>query len=127
MSQLSEQDAESLQALINAIDLETAGNAQLDINNTGKFPTGEDVSALEWVKQRNFGEFSLQVIRSITTAMVGREPGEVGIHYLLDYIKSGGGFKSLATDDVKGAQQLFIREGELYTYICFSTLWPIQH
>lgn len=105
---------QSFQALIDAIDFETANNPLLDINNTGTFPTENDISALEWTKQKNLGEFSLHIIRSITTAMVGREPSEVGIHYLLDYIKSGGGFISLSSDDSRGSQQLFIREGKLY-------------
>lgn len=92
--------------------METTSNPAVDINNTGTFPTAEDVSALEWTKKKNLGDFSVHLIRSITTAMVGREPAEVGIHYLLDYIKSGGGFTSLSTDDDKGAQQMFIREGK---------------
>lgn len=99
--------------MVQAIEEETRNNPCLDINSTGEFPTEDDVSALEWTKRKNLGDFSLHVIRSITTAMVGREPSEIGIHYLLDYIKSGGGFTSLSTDDDKGAQQLFIREGEL--------------
>lgn len=102
-----------MQGLIAAIDFETQKNASLDINDTTRFPTTEDVSALEWTKRKNLGDFSQHIIRSITTAMVGREPGEVGIHYLLDYIKSGGGFTSLTTDDKGGSQQMFIREGTI--------------
>ncbi|KAE8358731.1 hypothetical protein BDV27DRAFT_163306 [Aspergillus caelatus] len=108
---LSSEDGKSMQALIEAIEYEIENNALLDINKTRSFPGKDDVSALEWVKNKKLGDFSLQVIRSITTAMVGREPHEIGIHYLLDYIKSGGGFTSLASDDDKGAQQMFIREG----------------
>ncbi|EJP62094.1 amine oxidase [Beauveria bassiana ARSEF 2860] len=108
---LSSEDAKSFQGLVEAIDHETENNASLDINNTGSFPGQDDVSALEWVKRKKLGDFSLHVIRGITTAMVGREPNEIGIHYLLDYIKSGGGFTSLTSDDEKGSQQMFIREG----------------
>lgn len=110
---MSSEDAKSFQGLIEAIDHEIDNNASLDINNTASFPGQNDVSALEWVKEKKLGDFSLHVIRSITTAMVGREPNEVGIHYLLDYIKSGGGFTSLTSDDEKGSQQMFIREGKL--------------
>lgn len=111
VQQLPEEDAISFKKLIDKINQETTENPSVDINNTAKFPNVEDISALEWTKRLNYGPFSLHLIRSMSTAMVGREPGEVGIHYLLDYIKSGGGFTSLSTDDEHGAQQLFIREG----------------
>ena len=120
---MAEADAKAFEALINVIEHETTKNTSLDINNTTTYPTEKDVSALEWTRQKNLGAFSLQAIRSITTAMVGREPHEVGIHYLLDYIKSGGGFSSLASDDDKGAQQLFLREGR-FSVVSFL---PNQH
>jgi monoamine oxidase len=48
---------------------------------------------------------------SLCRANVGREPEEVGIHYWSDYVKSGGGLRSLVSDDEHGAQHLFIKEG----------------
>lgn len=54
----------------------------------------------------------VDIVTHLSTALVGREPEEIGMHYLLDYIGSGGGVESLATDDEQGAQYLKIKNGE---------------
>ncbi|OJD19123.1 hypothetical protein AJ78_00909 [Emergomyces pasteurianus Ep9510] len=110
-SSLSAEDIKSVTALLDAIDWQTDFNKNLDINNTSVYPAANDVSCEEWVKRNKFGAYAEKAIGGICRAMVGREPSEVGIHYMMDYIKSGGGFKSLTTDDEGGSQSLFIKEG----------------
>ncbi|EEP81379.1 predicted protein [Uncinocarpus reesii 1704] len=110
-SSLSAEDIQSVTALLEAIDWQTTSNKNLDINNTSVYPTADDVSCEEWVKRSKFGAYAEKAIGGICRAMVGREPSEVGIHYMMDYIKSGGGFTSLTTDDEGGSQSLFIKEG----------------
>ena len=72
----------------------------------------DDISCAEWVKRNKFGAYAERAIGGMSRALVGREPDEVSVHYLMDYIKSGGGFTSLTTDDEYGSQSLFIKEGE---------------
>ncbi|KAK2743507.1 hypothetical protein FQN57_004804 [Myotisia sp. PD_48] len=110
-SSLSAEDIKSVTALLEAIDWQTTSNKNLDINNTNVYPTADDVSCEEWVKRSKFGTYAQKTIGAICRAMVGREPSEVGIHYMMDYIKSGGGFTSLTTDDEGGSQSLFLKEG----------------
>lgn len=87
--------------------------AKVDIYNWDDFPIDQDVSFADWVAQYGFWSHPhLQgLCRGISTALVGREPEEVGAHYLLDYIKSGGGLGALMGQDTSGAQFLWIKQG----------------
>lgn len=86
---------------------------QIDIRNFGDFPLDQDVSFADWVAQKGLWDNAhVQAItRQMTAAMVGREPHEVGAHYLLDYIRSGYGLLSLGTDGPEGAQYLKVKQG----------------
>lgn len=48
---------------------------------------------------------------SLSSSLVGRMPQEVGAHYLLDYIQSGYGLESLASEGEDGAQSLLVKNG----------------
>ena len=86
-------------------------NSKVNIDNTSAFPESEDISVADWVSSKNLGSFAQNAMSSICSALCGREPDEVSIHYLMDYVKSGGGFTALSTEDEYGSQSLWIREG----------------
>lgn len=96
-------------------------NSKVNINDTSTFPETEDVSVADWVVSQNLGTFAQNAMSSICSALCGREPDEVSIHYLMDYVKSGGGFTALSTEDENGSQSLWIKEGMFGTYAWY--LW----
>lgn len=98
--------------IIEELDSHLGSDEKVDLNNTDKFSADEDCTVADWLKRNNWtSTFVGETMGSITRALVGREPEDLGIHYLLDYIKSGLGWASLSTDDENGAQSLFIKEG----------------
>ncbi|KAI6481542.1 hypothetical protein MCOR11_011332 [Pyricularia oryzae] len=102
-------------ALLEGLALGTIHNASLnvDLYDFDAFPADQDVSVAEWLAGQMFGQHPhvVDIVTHLSTALVGREPEEIGMHYLLDYIGSGGGVESLATDDEQGAQYLKIKNG----------------
>jgi monoamine oxidase len=86
-------------------------NPNVDINNTSKYPSADDISVSEWARKNEFGKMGELSAASLCRANVGREAEETSIHYWADYVKSGGGIRSLVSDDESGAQHLFIKEG----------------
>lgn len=68
-----------IQALIGCIH---SGAEARGIRKFDDFPGEEDVSVLEWVGKQGIRDPFIDALAShLTTAVVGREPGEVGIHY----------------------------------------------
>lgn len=65
-----------------------------------------------WAESKGLTDLvSKAAMKFFTSAVVGRDPQEMGMHYFLDYIKSGGGFVSIATEGDAGAQSLKIKQG----------------
>ncbi|WQF84752.1 Putative flavin amine oxidase, FAD/NAD(P)-binding domain superfamily [Colletotrichum destructivum] len=97
--------------LFNGLMATAANNT--DIYNFDEFPEDEDVTLAEWVaKQGLWDEPGVkEAAGSLTSALVGRMPHELGAHYILDYIKSGKGLVSLSTEGEFGAQSLKIKKG----------------
>jgi len=66
-----------------------------------------------WAESKGLSDAVLKpAVKFFTSAVVGRDPHEIGTHYFLDYIKSGGGFISIATEGEEGAQSLKIKQGK---------------
>lgn len=110
-AQFSTKETESFNKFLAAFQWELSENPNIDINDNSVYPTGEDISVEEWAKKQQLGHMGEQAAAALCRSNVGREPDEVGIHYWADYVKSVGGFHSLVSDDERGAQNLFIKEG----------------
>lgn len=97
------------------------GSVRLDITKPGDFPTRLDMSMYQWAAGHGFSDDLAQAATCFfTNAVVGRDHDEVGMHYFLDYVKSGLGFMSIASEGKDGAQSLKIRQG--VSFCCFSRL-----
>ena len=84
-----------------------------DIRKWDDFPADEDVSFSEWISQKGLKDPFIDALSMhLTSAVVGRDPEEVGTHYLLDYIKSAGGYGSVVSEGDLGAQSLKIKQGQ---------------
>ncbi|EXJ68394.1 uncharacterized protein A1O5_08186 [Cladophialophora psammophila CBS 110553] len=84
----------------------------IDIRRFDEFPTALDVSMETWSESKGLSDdMGKAALKFFTSAVVGRDPAEIGMHYFLDYIKSGGGFISIATEGEDGAQSLKIKQG----------------
>lgn len=93
---------------------------KFDIRKVDQFPTNLDVSMETWADGKGLSdEVGKAAIKFFTSAVVGRDPQEMGMHYFLDYIKSGGGFMSIATEGDDGAQSLKIKQGNVANPFCF--------
>ncbi|KAK4493778.1 hypothetical protein PRZ48_014963 [Zasmidium cellare] len=84
---------------------------QIDVKNPSSAPKHHDISVEDWLQTNNFGEWAKQTMRHFTAAIVGREARELSLQYVLDYIKSGGGYLSLVSEGEDGAQSLKIKQG----------------
>jgi monoamine oxidase len=87
--------------------------SKLNLSRWDDFPEEQDLTVSDWLVKKGFGksEHIKGLARALTGALVGRDPDDVGIHYLLDYIKSGRGLTSLMAEDAGGAQFQWIRQG----------------
>ncbi|OCT46152.1 amine oxidase [Cladophialophora carrionii] len=104
-----DQIAEFNMALCEVVD---AGCKDIDIHKSGEFPSNLDVSFETWAASRGLSDtLGKSAMTFFTSAVVGRDSSEIGMHYFLDYVKSGGGFMSLATEGEYGAQSLKIKQG----------------
>ena len=92
-----------------------AFESDMDAINIRKFddiPASLDTSLETWGDNKGLvGETLRDTLKFFSGAVVGRDPHEIGSHYFLDYIKSGGGFLSIATEGPDGAQSLKIKQG----------------
>ncbi|OAP56146.1 hypothetical protein AYL99_09325 [Fonsecaea erecta] len=105
----AEQVAQFNIALCEVID---GGSENIDIRKSHEFPTNLDVSMETWSESKGLtDDLTKAAMKFFTGAVVGRDPAEIGMHYFLDYIKSGGGFISIATEGEEGAQSLKIKQG----------------
>ncbi|KAL6247137.1 hypothetical protein RBB50_005480 [Rhinocladiella similis] len=86
---------------------------KVDIHKVEDFPGNLDMSMETWAQTKGLTDpvLAKPAVKFFTSAVVGRDPEEVGMHYFLDYIKSGGGFISIATEGEAGAQSLKIKQG----------------
>lgn len=103
--------------------------ASVDIRAFDGFPEDEDVTLAQWVASK--GLWDNPSVRAtchlMCSALVGREPQEVGAHYLLDYINSCGGYMSVASEGEDGAQSLKIKTGLLNPCISASVrVWSMR-
>ncbi|KAM0632006.1 hypothetical protein D7B24_003933 [Verticillium nonalfalfae] len=87
--------------------------AKINISDWDSFPEKKDVSFADWLDSYKMWEKAhiRALSRGLSRAIVGREPEDIGAHYFLDYIKSGGGLRSLMFEDQEGAQFQWIRQG----------------
>ncbi|GKT63345.1 amine oxidase [Colletotrichum tofieldiae] len=78
-----------------------------------EFPEDEDVTLADWVAQK--GLWDEPAVRaaaeSLSSALLGRMPQEIGAHYFLDYVQSGTGLINLSTEGEFGAQSLKVKKG----------------
>ncbi|RFU81109.1 amine oxidase, partial [Trichoderma arundinaceum] len=76
-----------------------------------EFLEEEDVTMAEWIAQKGLVDNPaiIATCQLLTSALVGREPEDVGAHYFLDYLKSGFGYLSLVSEGEDGAQSLKIK------------------
>ncbi|KAH8812666.1 amine oxidase [Xylogone sp. PMI_703] len=100
--------SEAIMKLIEDIETKCA---VIDINNTKSFSAGEDMTVEEWLAKSSYNDSARDFLRLFIRALVGREAHECGLHYILDYIKSGGGYISLASEGEHGAQSLKVKKG----------------
>jgi monoamine oxidase len=106
-------------ALCEVID---TGCQDIDIYKFSEFPTNLDVSIETWAASKGLSDtLGKAAMTFFTSAVVGRDPSEIGMHYFLDFVKSCGGFMSLATEGEYGAQSLKIKQGE-NSMPCFAPL-----
>jgi hypothetical protein len=91
----------------------TVAEASVDVTVFDEFPVQDDVTFEDWVLRNESwnNPLILAVASQLTTAIVGREPGEVGSHYWFDYLQSGGGWQALLDDGEDGAQRHMIKTG----------------
>lgn len=109
------------------VSVETAVE-KLDIRRWDNFPASEDVSFKDWVRNNGLSSpFVDALARHLTSAVVGREPEETGLHYLLDYIKSAGGYHSIISEGEEGAQSLKIKQGKQSTILLGDRAPRIAH
>lgn len=88
------------------------GYKLFELENPLESPPELDISVEDWVKQScGDNELSNDLGRHLVAALVGREVGEVGIHFILDYLKSCGGVDAVGGEGELGAQSLKIRQG----------------
>jgi monoamine oxidase len=82
-----------------------------------------DVSVEDWIKTScGDNELCMDLARHMVAALVGREVHEVGIHFILDYLKSCGGVVAVGGEGEFGAQSLKIRTGMPYILVLFFDL-----
>lgn len=88
----------------------------INIHNPTKIAASLDTSLDKWGESKGLvDETARNALKFFSSAVVGRDPHEIGSHYFLDYIKSGGGFISIASEGPDGAQSLKIKQGEHFS------------
>ncbi|UKZ68151.1 uncharacterized protein TrAtP1_009186 [Trichoderma atroviride] len=110
MNQNHNENAQHVQKFVNLLD-EAA--EKCNIRTFDEFPEAEDVTMAEWVAQKGLADNPAvtATCRLLCSAVVGREPEEIGAHYFLDYIKSSYGYVSVVSEGDEGAQSLKIKTG----------------
>lgn len=106
---LSEEEANVFQKIWTSLD-EDAKKINL-YDSTANIHI-EDVSLGEYLRRHGANEGMFTVWTAWFRALTGCEPDDIGLVYMLDYIKSGGGLDSLLSDGEAGAQYLRNRHGK---------------
>ncbi|KAK5989383.1 putative flavin-containing monoamine oxidase A-like protein [Cladobotryum mycophilum] len=104
---------ENTAAVLKLMQLLVVAAEECDIHDFESFAEEDDVSLTEWVAQRGLGDNpAVQAsLHLLSSAVLGREPEDVGAHYFLDYLKSGCGYLSIVSEGELGAQSLKIKKG----------------
>ena len=85
--------------------------ASFDVGKPGDSVTPEeDMSVDEWLR-RHTTQWNREFIGMGVAMIVGRDAKEVGLHYMMDYLKSGVGLAHLAGEGPDTAQHLKIKQG----------------
>ncbi|KAL7917224.1 hypothetical protein ACQKWADRAFT_324815 [Trichoderma austrokoningii] len=110
MNQSHNENAQHVQKFVTLLD-EAA--KRCNIRSFDEFPDAEDVTMAEWVAQKGLADNPAvnATCRLLCSALVGREPEDIGAHYFLDYIKSCNGYASVVSEGDEGAQSLKIKTG----------------
>jgi len=83
----------------------------IDVKNPGSgIKPEEDMTIDEWL-QRNTTQWNREFVGNGVAALVGGDPKEVSLHYIMDYMKSGGGLEHLTGEGPDTAQHLKIKQG----------------
>lgn len=106
---LGDEDMKTFEAIWASLD-EDAKNINL-YDSTANIHI-QDISLGEYLRQHGANGIMSTVWTSWIRAVTGCEPDDIGLVYMLDYIKSGGGLDSLLTDGEVGAQYLRNRHGK---------------
>lgn len=84
----------------------------INIHKPTEISANLDTSLDKWGESKGLTDKRVRdTLKFFSSAVVGRDPHEIGSHYFLDYIKSGGGFISIASEGPDGAQSLKIKQG----------------
>jgi len=84
----------------------------INIHSPTKIAASLDTSLEKWGESKGLvDETAKKALKFLSSALVGRDPHEIGSHYFLDYVKSGGGFISIASEGPDGAQSLKVKQG----------------
>lgn len=109
-------------ALFNKIEIEAY---EVDLRDHEAFDPAKDVTVAEWLEMDENLAGNVHVretMSNLVAQLVGREAREVGAHYFLDYIKSGGRLSELGGEDENGAQYLKVKQG----WRCLHDIYYIQ-
>lgn len=88
------------------------GYESFDLRKPSEAPEELNLSVTDWINKKvGNSPFAHELGNHMVGSLVGREPHEVGIHYILDYCKSGGGLDAIGGEGKYGAQSLKIRQG----------------
>jgi monoamine oxidase len=87
----------------------------MDLRVFDEFQEEFDVTFAEWIALNATWDTPeiYATARQLSTAIVGREPDDIGFHYWLDYLKAGRGIQSLLSEGSQGAQGQMIKTGTL--------------
>ncbi|KEF62883.1 uncharacterized protein A1O9_00857 [Exophiala aquamarina CBS 119918] len=105
---LSEEEASVFQKIYASLDEDAK---KIDLYDSTANVHIEDVSLGEYLRRHGAKDRMFSVWTAWFRALTGCEPDDIGLVYMLDYIKSGGGLSSLLSDGEGGAQYLRNRHG----------------
>ncbi|KAF2167507.1 hypothetical protein M409DRAFT_36607 [Zasmidium cellare ATCC 36951] len=99
------------QVLLPFLELMEKLQSTIDVSNPGSGSTPEqDMTVDEWLQQ-NTTQWNREFISNGCAALVGQDAKDLGLHYVMDYMKSGGGLNHLAGEGPDTAQHLKIKQG----------------
>lgn len=86
---------------------------KIDLDKPSSSPEELDLSVIDWVKSKT-GDNPLAVgfATHLVAALVGRDVEEVGMQFIVDYLKSCGGVIAVGGEGKYGAQSLKLKKGK---------------